>query len=103
MAEELLAMMYLAETSPWLKQKIVFGDEREHWVHPVNAKREDCGEFHNLYADLRQDPDMFRSYFRMSPESFSVILDHVSMDLRKQDTNFRKAISPEERLALTLR
>ena len=39
----------------------------------------------------------------MSPERFDSLLKMVAPLISKKDTNFRKAISPEERLAVTLR
>lgn len=42
-------------------------------------------------------------YFRMSPNRFQHLLGLVSPLISKKDTNMRKAITPEERLALTLR
>ena len=42
-------------------------------------------------------------FFRMSPQSFDYLLTLVGPRIRKKDTNFRKAIPPAERLAITLR
>ncbi|GFO29971.1 hypothetical protein PoB_005647600 [Plakobranchus ocellatus] len=86
-----------------IRPSIVFGDERKHWVHPVNAKREECDEFYHFAADLRQYPEVIRSYSRMPPQTFSVMLDHICNGYNRQDTNYWKAISLEELLALTLR
>ena len=78
-------------------------NNREWWIHPINVKRERCGEFHLLFNDLKEDEERFRSYFRMMPQTFYTILDLITEDLQKQETNYRKPVSPEERLALTLR
>lgn len=45
----------------------------------------------------------FRNYFRMDNTTFQELLEKVSPLIVKQDTNFRKAIPPEERLMVTLR
>jgi len=42
-------------------------------------------------------------YLRMSPERFDHLLSLVGPLIKKQDTKFREAITPGERLALTLR
>ncbi|CAH1995266.1 unnamed protein product [Acanthoscelides obtectus] len=52
---------------------------------------------------LRLDEQRFYVYFRMTPQCFDEILNLVKDEIRKSDTNYREAISPEERLAITLR
>ena len=38
----------------------------------------------------------------MSPERFGHLLSLVSANIEKEETNFRKAVSPKERLVVTL-
>lgn len=76
---------------------------RRYGVHPINQERKKFGEFHHLYPKLRQYPDKFFSYARMSIETFDFLLNKVKEDLTKQVTNFCRPISPEERLIVTLR
>jgi hypothetical protein len=45
----------------------------------------------------------FCIYFRMPSECFDEILSLIKEDITKKDTNYREAISAEERLAITLR
>lgn len=72
-------------------------------VRPLFMTRH-AGEFRSLVQELMlEDEEFFRVYMRMTPASFHVLLDLVAEDLKRQDTNFRTAISPGERLALTLR
>nr|CAI5856549.1 unnamed protein product [Callosobruchus analis] len=71
------------------------------WVHNINFKREVYGEFYHLFPDLLGDEEKFFKYLRMSSKKFYELL-HL-LPLQKQNTNFRKAISPEERLAVTLK
>lgn len=52
---------------------------------------------------MEEDSDFFYTYMRMSETTFQALLDIVKTRLTKKDTNYRKAISPAERLALTLR
>ena len=63
----------------------------------------DFGEFHTLMPELRQDEKHFYIYFRMPSECFDEILSLIKEDITKMDTNYREAISAEERLAITLR
>ncbi|XP_071995514.1 uncharacterized protein [Engystomops pustulosus] len=76
---------------------------RRFWVHPIVAQRPRRGHFRNLYADLRQHPDKFHNYVRMTVTSFDRLLAHLRSGLRFQDTNMRRSVTPEERLIVTLR
>ena len=76
---------------------------REVWIHPLNEERSAKGELYRLYLDQRHFPDKFFENYRMSTHQFDDILHRIDPLVRKKDTNFRKAISPEEKLALTLR
>ena len=78
----------LLETSPLLKQHLFSEGDREHWVHPINAQRDSCGEFHHLFNELKKDESRFQEYFRMSTNTFYTILELVSADLQKQETNY---------------
>ncbi|XP_030749371.1 protein ALP1-like [Sitophilus oryzae] len=73
------------------------------WVHPINQKRAELGEFHHLFNDLKEDEKKFFQYFRMSHNKFLELLDILEPDLSFQNSSFRRAISKEERLAVALR
>lgn len=75
--------------------------ERRYWIHEINLKREEHGEFHHLFPDLLRDEERFFKYFRMSSGKFLNLLK--MLPLRKMDTNFRKSVSPAERLAVTMK
>ena len=49
--------------------------------------------------ELQQDEKLFY----MPTECFDEILSLIKEDITKMDTNYREAISAEERLAITLR
>ena len=68
----------------------------------MSSRRESFGEFHNL-LDLLKDEEMFWRYFRMSSDTFKCILELIHTSIKKQNTNFRRSISPEARLMVTLR
>ena len=77
------------------------GNKRERkWVHEVNMKRRDSGEFHHLMKQLRQDEVKFKEYFRMSRNQFEQLLSLIKDDIEKKEVNYRESISAEERLAL---
>lgn len=50
------------------RKKIV--TNRRWWVHPLNLKRPQEGQFKVTFSVLRQYPEEFFKYFRMSIPSF---------------------------------
>ena len=76
---------------------------REMWIHPLNVDRVSKGEFYRLYLDQRHFPDKFFQNYRMSTFQFNELLVKIAPRIMKKDTNFRKAITPEEKLCVTLR
>ena len=73
-------------------------------VNLINKDRSTLGEFHHLYHQLRNDPEKFHAYFRMTIPTFDYILDKIQDRLLKKWTNFnRQPINPTERLVITLR
>lgn len=76
---------------------------RRYWVHPVNRKREDLGEFHRLCRELRSHEDRFFDYFRMSKENFEELHDLLQPNIEMITTNWRRPVGTRERLAVCLR
>ena len=76
---------------------------REIWIHPLNEDRARKGEFFNLYCDQWYFEDKFFENYRMSVAQFDEILRKITPLIKKKDTNFQKAITPEEKLSITLR
>ena len=76
---------------------------REIWIHPLNEDRARKGEFFNLCCDQRYFEEKFFENYRMSVAQFDELLCKVTPLIKKKDTNFRKAITPEEKLSITLR
>ena len=72
-------------------------------MHNISSRRESLDEFHNLLDDLLKDEERFWRYLRMSSDTFKYILELIRTSIMKQNTNFRRSISPEERLMATLR
>ena len=68
---------------------------RNMWVHPINIKRPDFEIFSHLYSDLLEDEEKFHEY--------RAVLQSVTtggIRNEKQNTNYMRAIKPEERLAI---
>jgi hypothetical protein len=78
---------------------------RAHWVREILTKRNEEGAYALLIPKLMSDPCHFHNYFRMSQESFNLLLNLVEPQLDQifTDTTMRKCISTRERLAVTLR
>ncbi|KAH7723751.1 nuclease HARBI1-like protein [Aphelenchoides avenae] len=74
---------------------------RRFGIHPINRKRWVHGEFHKLVPQLRDDPARFKEHFRLKPEQFDLLLELLHNSLLKRSQ--RAPLSPEERLAVTLR
>ena len=72
-------------------------------MHNISSRRESLGEFHNLLDDLLKDEERFWRYFRMSSDTFKYILELIHTSINEQNKNFRRSISPEELLVVTLR
>ena len=53
-------------------------------------------------SELRQDEKRLYIYFRMPSECFDEMLSLIKEDITKMDTNYREAVSAEERLAIKL-
>ncbi|XP_075735157.1 uncharacterized protein LOC142776098 isoform X3 [Rhipicephalus microplus] len=78
--------------------------QRRWWVRPALQERANLGQANKLLPLLRdRDVDFYREYIRMPPRTFDTLLHLVKHHIEKKNTNFRKAISPEHRLAQTLR
>lgn len=57
----------------------------------------------NLLADLKLEPDDWRNYLRMDEGTYIDLLNRVTPFITYEDTSMRKAITPHERLSVTLR
>nr|CAI5843768.1 unnamed protein product [Callosobruchus analis] len=77
--------------------------KRKKWVHEINVRREELGEYHRLVQELNEHPDRYHMYFRMTKDEFNFLHELIKEDIKKQNTQFRRAISTEERLAVCLR
>ncbi|XP_031350493.1 protein ALP1-like [Photinus pyralis] len=78
---------------------------RRYSAHPVNEKRQELGEYHHLFQELKKDEEKLYSYTRMSIETFNYILNKIESELDVLEYNnlHTNPILAEERLVLTLR
>lgn len=74
---------------------------KKEWQSRYLKRRNDYGEFHTLFNDLTTE--QFKNYFRMTRDQLNEILENIRSDITGCDTNYRRAIEPEEKLAICLR
>lgn len=74
---------------------------RRWWMHPINAHRNILGFFYTSFQELKNHPDKFFDYTRMSLEVFNKLLIKIAPSLEKNSR--RESLSPEHRLAIEVR
>lgn len=97
--EEIVVSLIVAEE----EEKSRSQRKRRFWIHKINRKRLELGEFHTLFPDLVEDDCKFFQYFRMTHQKFEELLHVVNTELLRKSTNMREPIGPKERLAVCLR
>ena len=73
------------------------------WVHHLNTKRSQFGNFNHLFPDLVKHPEKFYNFFRMTNENFKMLVELIGPSIKKNNTNYRRAIESEEKMAIFLR
>lgn len=76
---------------------------RKIWRKPWFALHDEQGVYHNLIKELEVDDGSFRNYVRLTKDQFDEVVERVTPFIERTCTNFRTAISPGERVAVTLR
>lgn len=92
------ALLHIENEKKKLKKR-----NRKYSVHPLFSERLIYGKFHTIHSKLKDYPDKFFMFYRMSTSSFEDLIALTAHALKRQDTRLRNAISPEERLSVTLR
>ena len=65
-------------------------------------KRELAGFYHTIFVESKMDRQYLYCHLRISPERFGHLLGLIKNQIEKTVTRFRKPISAEERLLITL-
>ena len=95
-------MEHLAITAIILEEPQNRKRQRRWSVHPLWKNRSQQGEF-QIYNTLIDHVDKFYNYFKMSRNTFNALLDRIELLRSRNDTNWKRSISPRERLAICLR
>ena len=78
--------------------------DRQVWARDWMRRRQARGAFHQLVPELAsEDEEAFINYFRMNQVKFHFVTARIQEKIAKKNTLMREAISPAERLAVTLR
>ena len=94
-----LALLYISRRKKRRKNK-------RFWVRSIFSRRQGQSEYHTLLQEVRlSDPEAHFQYLRMSRSRFEELLSMVSPHLRRRSYHCtaRPAITPAERLAITIR
>lgn len=87
-----------------LKKKQENEKRRKLWSRRWLLRRREESVSFRLMKKLREeDPATLRQWIRLDWEQFEELLAQVTPLIEKQDTNMRQAVTPAERLTLTLR
>ena len=77
--------------------------KKRFWVRKIFQDRQEKGEFHTLVQEMKLfDHEYFFRCFRMTPATYERLLSFTAPFLLRSSLR-REAISPSERLAVTLR
>ncbi|CAN8029648.1 unnamed protein product, partial [Ixodes persulcatus] len=99
LSSSLLAMEEEEQRAPKKQRR-----RRRWWVRPCLRDRERTGQASCLLPRLRSyDEEYYRDFLRMPPRSFDTLLSLVGPHITKEETRFRRPISPDDRLALAVR
>ena len=96
-----LLLSYCVEDEKIKKKK---KKPRRIWVKPWIQERDRLGAYNALICEFTlHEREDYRRFMRMNTETFHELLEKIRPYITKKETHLRKPISPEEKLAVTLR
>jgi len=72
-----------------------------NWVYPFSCDNLSTGTY-IVSKELNQDPELFKSFCKMSTACSSLLAELTGPQERRKDTKFRTAVLGEEKLLITL-
>lgn len=75
---------------------------RRFWIHPYLERNINCRLF-VAASELQLDDAKFHTFYRMSKETYRLLVNRIRPAIVKSNTNMRECVSPEERIMITLR
>ncbi len=77
--------------------------QRRWWCRPWLLRRPTFGQFENLIVELRiEDLASFQNFVRCESAMFQEMVDRLTPLICKLNTNYRKALDPGLKVAITL-
>uniref|UniRef100_A0A1B6DS20 DDE Tnp4 domain-containing protein n=1 Tax=Clastoptera arizonana TaxID=38151 RepID=A0A1B6DS20_9HEMI len=103
--DPIIALILLIIIRRRKKKKIKFKKQvkRRPWTLSKNCEQIARVNFQNKFDEIRKTPKKFLADYNMSVNTFDELLEKISHKLKRKNTMMRCAISPAERLAVTLR
>lgn len=102
--DQIILVLSLSQLYLKRKKHLCAKKRREVWVRDWLLKRKEKGCAENLLKELNlKMPELYNNFLRLSKANFDLLLDLVGPIIEKQNTIFREAIPPSERLMVTLR
>jgi len=86
------------------RRRIELRSPRLLWSHQWLLRRDELGFFSNLVNELRdEDPLAYKTFMRCGPDVFNELCRRLHPWLLRKPSNYRKPLSPELMVAITLR
>ena len=76
---------------------------RKVWIHPYLRDNADTHSTFIVSQQRQLHPQKFQNFYRMKQTTFKKLVDLMKPSMQLQDTNYRRAITVEERLLIFLR
>ncbi len=77
--------------------------QRRWWCKPWLLRRPAFGQFEHLMVEMAvEDPAGIQNFVRCETAMFQEMVERLTLIISKQDTNYRKALDPGLKVAITL-
>ena len=73
------------------------------WIHPYLKENVEAHSAYAVAKQLELHEEKFQQFYRMRKETFRHLVTIVSFLLQRNDANYRRSVSAEERLLIFLR
>jgi hypothetical protein len=97
-AEDVAVLLWYCWEEPYMGEK-----RKRLWVDPIIEKKEKENSLQNFLQELRCDKHTFQNFTRLFLETFDFIFNLISDKIRSKYSNYKKSITAEQRLFVTLR
>jgi hypothetical protein len=96
-AEDVAVLLWYCWEEPYMGEK-----RKRLWVDPIIEKREKENTLQKFLQELPCDKNTFQNFTRLSLETFDFIVNLISDKIRRKDASYRRRITAEQRLCVTV-